>query len=169
MLANARKDHSSPLLLVPSIFLLKSPFPRKLNNVVLVCTLIPRPSNTSCKSLIYVSTYRVQISLPAALRLLWVLIIPNLLLLLCCVDAQHRGFFYWAFIGRYGGGVIGSWCKPIRSEVYQEPITSPPITPPGKLSFDWLRRIQDYKKCKFDPKMEWNAFNSINCRPTLGP
>ena len=33
MLANARKDHSSPLLLVPSIFMLKSPFPRKLNNV----------------------------------------------------------------------------------------------------------------------------------------
>ena len=88
MLANARKDHSSPLLLVPSIFLLKSPFPRKLNNVVLVCTLIPRPSNTSCKSLIFVSTYLVQISLPAALRLLWVLIIPNLLLLLCCVNGE---------------------------------------------------------------------------------
>ena len=71
MLANARKDHSSPLLLVPSsIFLLKSPFPRKLNNVVLVCTFISRPSNTSCKSLIHVSTYLVQISLPAALRLL---------------------------------------------------------------------------------------------------
>ena len=84
MLANARKDHSSPLLLVPSIFMPKSPFPRKLNNVVLVCTFIPRPSKTSCKSLIYVSTYLVQISLPAALRLLWVLIIPNLLLLLCC-------------------------------------------------------------------------------------
>ena len=88
MLANARKDHSSPLLLVPSIFMLKSPFPRKLNNVVLVCTLIPRPSKTSCKSLIFVSTYRVQISLPAALRLLWVLIIPNLLLLLCCVNGE---------------------------------------------------------------------------------
>ena len=88
MLANARKDHSSPLLLVPSIFLLKSPFPRKLNNVVLVCTLIPRPSNTSCKSLIFVSSYRVQIALPAALRLLWVLIIPNLLLLLCCENGE---------------------------------------------------------------------------------
>ena len=83
MLANARKDHSSPLLLVPSIFMLKSPFPRKLNNL-LVCTFIPRPSNTSCKSLIYVSTYLVQISLPAALRLLWVLIILNLQYS-CCV------------------------------------------------------------------------------------
>ena len=55
---------------------------------VLVCTFIPRPSNTSCKSLIHVSTYLVQISLPAALRLLWVLIIPNLLLLLCCVNGE---------------------------------------------------------------------------------
>ena len=88
MLANARKDHSSPLLLVPPIFMLKSPFLMKLNNVVLVFTLIPRPSNTSCKSLIYVSTYRVQISLTGALRLLWVLIIPNLLLLLCCVNGE---------------------------------------------------------------------------------
>ena len=32
MLANARKDHSSPLLLVPPIFLLKSPFLMKLTH-----------------------------------------------------------------------------------------------------------------------------------------
>ena len=70
-----------------------------------------------------------------------------------------------SWMGRYGGGVIGPWYKPIRSEVYQEPITSPPITPPGKLFFDWLRDIQDYKKRKFDPKkMEWNSVNSIRFR-----
>ena len=88
MLANARKDHSSPLLLVPSILCWKALFWCSSITSVLVCTFIPRPSNTSCKSLIYVSTYRVQISLPAALRLLWVLIIPNLLLLLCCVHGE---------------------------------------------------------------------------------
>ena len=32
LLANARKDHSSPLLLVPPIFLLKSPFLMKLTH-----------------------------------------------------------------------------------------------------------------------------------------
>ena len=38
---------------------------------------------TPRKSLIGVSTYQVQIALPAALRLLWVLIIPKTLLVLC--------------------------------------------------------------------------------------
>ena len=52
------------------------------------CVRLYPGHRTPCKSLIHVSTYRVQISLPAALRLLWVLIIPNLLLLLCCVHGE---------------------------------------------------------------------------------
>ena len=41
ILANARKDHSSPLLLVPPIFMLKSPFLMKLNNACWCVRLYP--------------------------------------------------------------------------------------------------------------------------------
>ena len=50
------------------------------------CVRLYPGHRTPRKSLILDSIYRVEISLPAALRLLLVLIIPNLLLLLCCVN-----------------------------------------------------------------------------------
>ena len=175
MFANARKDNSSPYFLYRPYLCWKALFQGSSITSVLVCTFIPRPSNTSCKSLIHVSTYRVQISLPAALRLLWVLIIPNLLLLLCCVnEAKFKiSLFPWVKLSikrKLSWGCYWGWGN--RLLVWANQKRSIPgayyptrITPPAMLSFDWLRGIQDYKKCKFGPKMEWN----INSRPTLGP